>query len=603
MAQQVVNIGITVNDDTGDPLRTAFGKLNDNFTEVYALQSQTINAGSNDFAGAGSNENKISAAIAAAVLLGVPRVAVPAVMLPYDASLVVFDTSVQMVREGGSFDTYDVRAYGAGGDGVDNDTDEIQACLNAVIALQSPDMQVAPATGAAGAYSGTMPDVFFPMGSYKITSELNAPSYCNVRSENNARIIQHTADTDIFYLDEGFRVCFSGLTFVGGRHAIYYRNDNISSGILLAESCEFHAQSDKSIRLGDLLGGGDCSSSIADIVDCQFYRPKGVCWTVCDRTTFKHCWVHVSGSNFDANTAAFVNESGDLVFDEMFGIPEMNYGGPRVDNARWVDNNGSFYSKNSRFGGEDAGMGIVWHTAAPHDVTPFTNGPAIVIEGGYIAAGPSADADKGVVHLRTHVPQLISIKDTQGLNGVAIIVNSGAIDLDTYFAPYTNSELKFMFDIENNLEWSMDDIPSQLVKYMKSFKGTWTPVVQGSTLAGTYELGASSSCYYKKDGKKVTVWGHIVMAAALTAGGTGDTRIAGLPFPMVASPPEGGASALSVSGITFTGSAAFIARATSVETSTLYVYGLSNTGVRTQIPISAIGVNDELDFELSYITR
>jgi hypothetical protein len=36
MAQQIINIGTTANDGTGDPLRTAFDKCNDNFTELYA---------------------------------------------------------------------------------------------------------------------------------------------------------------------------------------------------------------------------------------------------------------------------------------------------------------------------------------------------------------------------------------------------------------------------------------------------------------------------------------------------------------------------------------------------------------------------------------
>ena len=36
MAQQTINIGTSANDGTGDPLRTAFGKVNDNFTELYS---------------------------------------------------------------------------------------------------------------------------------------------------------------------------------------------------------------------------------------------------------------------------------------------------------------------------------------------------------------------------------------------------------------------------------------------------------------------------------------------------------------------------------------------------------------------------------------
>jgi hypothetical protein len=35
MVQQVINIGSAANDGTGDPLRTAFTKANQNFTELY----------------------------------------------------------------------------------------------------------------------------------------------------------------------------------------------------------------------------------------------------------------------------------------------------------------------------------------------------------------------------------------------------------------------------------------------------------------------------------------------------------------------------------------------------------------------------------------
>jgi hypothetical protein len=42
MAQQTVNIGATGNDGTGDPLRTAFDKINDNFDELYAASYQPL---------------------------------------------------------------------------------------------------------------------------------------------------------------------------------------------------------------------------------------------------------------------------------------------------------------------------------------------------------------------------------------------------------------------------------------------------------------------------------------------------------------------------------------------------------------------------------
>lgn len=46
MTQQTINIGTSANKGDGDPLRTAFIKINDNFTEVYAdLATLTSTAG------------------------------------------------------------------------------------------------------------------------------------------------------------------------------------------------------------------------------------------------------------------------------------------------------------------------------------------------------------------------------------------------------------------------------------------------------------------------------------------------------------------------------------------------------------------------------
>jgi hypothetical protein len=39
MARQNINIGSSANDGTGDPLRTAFDKINDNFVELYGADN------------------------------------------------------------------------------------------------------------------------------------------------------------------------------------------------------------------------------------------------------------------------------------------------------------------------------------------------------------------------------------------------------------------------------------------------------------------------------------------------------------------------------------------------------------------------------------
>lgn len=43
MAQQVINIGSTANDGSGDPLRQCFIKINSNFTELYSTSATGSN--------------------------------------------------------------------------------------------------------------------------------------------------------------------------------------------------------------------------------------------------------------------------------------------------------------------------------------------------------------------------------------------------------------------------------------------------------------------------------------------------------------------------------------------------------------------------------
>jgi hypothetical protein len=135
--------------------------------------------------------------------------------------------------------------------------------------------------------------------------------------------------------------------------------------------------------------------------------------------------------------------------------------------------------------------------------------------------------------------------------------------------------------------------------YEEGTVGSWTPVVRGSGTAGTYELDASTQASYTKNGNEVTLYARIVLAGSLTAGGTGNVRITGVPFTMPAA-TYGAFAACSVNGIAFTGSQIVIERVSAGATTTLYMYGLANTGTQTEVPISAVGASDVITFTLRY---
>ena len=59
MTQQVINIGTSANDGSGDPLRTAFDKINSNFTEIYSkgASGSNLDISENEIAATNSNGN------------------------------------------------------------------------------------------------------------------------------------------------------------------------------------------------------------------------------------------------------------------------------------------------------------------------------------------------------------------------------------------------------------------------------------------------------------------------------------------------------------------------------------------------------------------
>lgn len=66
MTKQVINVGTSVNDRTGDSIRSAFQKVNANFTEVYnalGLGNSTLTIGSFEFTGSTITTNDSSSVV------------------------------------------------------------------------------------------------------------------------------------------------------------------------------------------------------------------------------------------------------------------------------------------------------------------------------------------------------------------------------------------------------------------------------------------------------------------------------------------------------------------------------------------------------------
>jgi len=158
--------GLNIWDASGATMIASFSKQSVRFYQnvvgpvfdVGGALANTLNAATFG-TGADSDESRIQAAISQATASGISRVYVPANMYPYSAGSVVFSPNVQMVREGGDWSVYDVRAYGAAGNGVQDDTAALQSAIS-------------NAPGGALVYLST--------GTYRLTSSITPKQFVNI---------------------------------------------------------------------------------------------------------------------------------------------------------------------------------------------------------------------------------------------------------------------------------------------------------------------------------------------------------------------------------------------------------------------------------------
>lgn len=133
--------------------------------------------------------------------------------------------------------------------------------------------------------------------------------------------------------------------------------------------------------------------------------------------------------------------------------------------------------------------------------------------------------------------------------------------------------------------------------------GTWTPVVRGSGTAGTYEL-ATAIGFYQRHGDYVDASFYVVFAGALTAGGTNDLHITGLPFekPEMAEGDYFPAGSVVTSGIDATAATVSMSLGFSSgdESATLRIVQNIDNAAAVVLPIAAVAVNDQISGSIRF---
>ena len=154
--------------------------------------------------------------------------------------------------------SFNVRAYGAIGDGVTDDTASIQRCINdatnaTISIVRYHDKRLDDPTVVL-----SRAEVYVPRGHYLLTRTLTMPTFNHKASEyymppdlrGEARAILHMNDStaDLIFGSQVVRWRVSSLQFLGGKNQLHIGNNNTDKGQIIITDCSFDYASGAAIR-------------------------------------------------------------------------------------------------------------------------------------------------------------------------------------------------------------------------------------------------------------------------------------------------------------------------------------------------------------------
>lgn len=296
------------------------------------------------------------------------------------------------------FSEFNVREYGAVGDGIADDTAAIQRCLDAATNATLSIVRYHDGRLDDPTVVLSRAEVYVPRGHYLLTRPLVLHTFNkhpneyymppNLRGEARAILRQNDSQADILFGAEVVRWRVSGLQFVGGRNQIHVGNNNTDKGQILISDCSFDYASSAAIRLlepsrelqPDHVGkpahrrgppthalenfGGSFSTHVA-IRESVFVECVQVLINWADWTTMDNVWITTAPSM--PNDTAVIENHDRLWLTNVLGVPREVRGAS--SRQRWVDNylfrsaGGRLSMRAFRFGGEGSGLGGVWNFA------------------------------------------------------------------------------------------------------------------------------------------------------------------------------------------------------------------------------------------------